>query len=51
MDSSKDIHELFLNADVMGLNDGLREGNSEEGKPHTFQTFYLRNKVCRGVIY
>lgn len=51
MDSSKDIHEIFLNVDLMGLIDGLREGNIEEGKPNSFQTFYLRNKACCSVIY
>lgn len=26
MDRSKDIHEIFLNVDLMGLNDGFRGG-------------------------
>lgn len=51
MDSSKEIHEIFLDVDLMGLNDGLREGNSEEGKTNRFLTFYLRNKVYLSVIY
>lgn len=32
MDRTNDIHEIFLNVDLIGLNDGLGEECSEENK-------------------
>lgn len=51
MDRSRNIHKIFLNVDLMGLNDGFGEGSNEEEKANSFQTSYLSNKVYSSVIH
>lgn len=49
MDKGKDIHEIILNVDLMGLKDEFR-GGKQGGRKNSFQIFYLRNKVyCSGI--